>query len=99
MSSINVPQRRLIEGSISKSDEGAAKLKQMTAVMSITESAAKVKNLVDEVSAGNQEEAQGVEQISKTMLELERATQSSEASRPPRRARRRARNWRRRRNR
>jgi hypothetical protein len=45
MSSINAPQWRLIEGSISKSDEGAAKLKQMTAVMSITESAAKVKNL------------------------------------------------------
>jgi len=77
MSSINVPQRRLIEGSISKSDEGAAKLKQMTAVMSITESAAKVKNLVDEVSAGNQEQAQGVEQISKTMLELERAIERS----------------------
>ena len=31
----------------------------------------------DEVSAGNQEEAQGVEQISKTMLELERAIERS----------------------
>jgi methyl-accepting chemotaxis protein len=71
----------LIEDSISKSAQGGEKLQQVTAVMgSITESAAKVKMLVDEVNLGSQEQARGIEQISKAVSQMEQVTQGSAAN-------------------
>jgi len=71
----------LIEDSITKSNEGSAKLQQVTEVIrSITTNASRVKTLVDEVSVGSQEQAQGIEQISKAVAEMEQLTQSSAAN-------------------
>ena len=52
-------------------------------------SAQKVKTLVDEVSLGSQEQARGIEQISKALTQMDQVTQ--ERRRMPKRAPRRAR--------
>jgi methyl-accepting chemotaxis protein len=71
----------LIEDSIGKSGEGSAKLGGVAvAIQAITEAAGKVRLLVDEVESSSQEQAQGVEQISKAVLQMERVTQKSAAS-------------------
>jgi methyl-accepting chemotaxis protein len=71
----------LIEESISKSNEGSTKLQQVTKVIqAITERAAKVKTLVDEVNLGSQEQARGTEQISKAIAQMDRVTQSTAAN-------------------
>ncbi len=54
----------LIEESIAKSSEGSAKLQQVAEVIrAITDSATKVKTLVDEVNLGSQEQARGIDEI------------------------------------
>jgi methyl-accepting chemotaxis protein len=71
----------LIEESITKSNEGSHRLEQVAQVIrAITESAAKVKTLVDEVNLGSQEQARGIEQISKSIAEMDRVTQANAAS-------------------
>ncbi|HMD48825.1 MAG TPA: methyl-accepting chemotaxis protein [Bryobacteraceae bacterium] len=71
----------MIEESIAKSSEGNSKLQRVTAVIrSITESATKVKTLVDEVSLGSQEQARGIEQISKAVAQMDGVTQTTAAS-------------------
>jgi methyl-accepting chemotaxis protein/methyl-accepting chemotaxis protein-1 (serine sensor receptor) len=71
----------LIEESISKSSEGSAKLQQVTAVIqAITDSASKVKTLVDEVNLGSQEQARGIDQISKAIAQMDQVTQSTAAN-------------------
>ncbi len=71
----------LIEESIAKSNEGSRRLEHVAQVMgSITESAVKVKTLVDEVNLGSQEQARGIEQISKSISEMDRITQANAAS-------------------
>jgi methyl-accepting chemotaxis protein len=71
----------LIEESIAKSTQGGEKLQQVTSVIgSITESAAKVKMLVDEVNLGSQEQARGIEQISKAVSQMEQVTQGAAAN-------------------
>jgi methyl-accepting chemotaxis protein len=71
----------LIEESISKSNEGSGRLQQVTDVIqAITESAAKVKTLVDEVNLGSQEQARGIEQISKAIAQMDQVTQSTAAN-------------------
>jgi len=71
----------LIEESIGKSNEGSTKLQQVTAVIqAITESATKVKTLVDEVSLGSQEQARGIEQISKAIAQMDQVTQNTAAN-------------------
>src|ERR1022692_3018905 len=53
----------LIEESVTMSKGGSAKVQQVTdAIRSITGSTAKVRTLVDEVAAGSQEQARGIEQ-------------------------------------
>ena len=49
------------------------------AVRSVTESASKAKTLVDEVKLGNQEQARGIEQIAKGIVQMEQVTQSTAA--------------------
>jgi methyl-accepting chemotaxis protein/methyl-accepting chemotaxis protein-1 (serine sensor receptor) len=71
----------LIEESIGKSNEGSTRLAHVAQVIhAITESASKVKTLVDEVNLGSQEQARGIEHISKSIAEMDRVTQANAAS-------------------
>ena len=71
----------LIEESIATSKDGSGKLNQVADVIrQITESAAKVKSLVDEVSLGSQEQSRGIDQISKAIAQMSQVTQSAAAS-------------------
>ena len=71
----------LIEESIARSTGGNAKLQQVANVIrTITDSAARVKTLVDEVSLGSQEQARGIEQISKAVAQMDQVTQSTASS-------------------
>jgi methyl-accepting chemotaxis protein/methyl-accepting chemotaxis protein-1 (serine sensor receptor) len=71
----------LIEDSITTSSEGSRKIENMSSsITSITESAVRVKQLVDELHLSSQEQAQGIEQISSALTELETVTQRSAAS-------------------
>jgi methyl-accepting chemotaxis protein len=71
----------LIEDSIAKSNQGSQRLEHVAQVIhAITESAGKVKTLVDEVNLGSQEQARGIEQISKSIAEMDRVTQANAAS-------------------
>ena len=71
----------LIEESISKSNDGKTKLGLVaTAVGSITDSATKVKTLVDEVKLGSEEQARGIEQVAKAITQMEKVTQTTAAN-------------------
>jgi methyl-accepting chemotaxis protein len=64
-----------------RSKEGSQQLEHVSvAVQSITESAGKVKLLVDEVSQGSQEQARGMDQIAKAVAEMDRVTQATAAN-------------------
>jgi hypothetical protein len=68
----------LIEESIAASNEGSANLKRVSEVVhAITESAAQVKTLIDEVSLGSQEQARGIGEISKAVARMSHVTQES----------------------
>jgi len=71
----------LIEDSISKSNQGSERLREVSQVIgAITASAAKVKTLVDEVNLGSQEQARGIEEISKAVVQMNQVTQSTAGS-------------------
>jgi methyl-accepting chemotaxis protein/methyl-accepting chemotaxis protein-1 (serine sensor receptor) len=71
----------LIEESIAKSNDGKLKVDQVvTSIRAITEESAKVKMLVDEVNLGSQEQARGIEQISKAITQMEQVTQRTAAN-------------------
>jgi methyl-accepting chemotaxis protein len=71
----------LIEESIATSRDGSAKLEQVAGVIrAITESATQVKTLVDEVNMGSQEQARGIDQISKAIAQMDQVTQGTAAS-------------------
>ena len=70
----------LIEESIATAGDGNARLDQMAgAVRSMTQSAIRVKSLVDEVNLGSQEQTRGMEQISRAILQMEQVTQRTAA--------------------
>jgi methyl-accepting chemotaxis protein/methyl-accepting chemotaxis protein-1 (serine sensor receptor) len=70
----------LIEESIAKSGDGKLKVDDMvTAIRAVTEEAVKVKTLVDEVNAGSQEQAVGIDRIGKAMTQMDRVTQQTAA--------------------
>ena len=70
----------LIEESIATAGDGDAKLNQMAgAVRSVTESAVRVKALIDQVNLGSQEQTRGMEQISRAILQMEQVTQKTAA--------------------
>ncbi len=70
----------LIEGSITKSHEGKAKVDQVaSAIRDITAESTKVKTLVEEVHLGSQEQARGIEQISRAIVQMEQVTQKTAA--------------------
>jgi methyl-accepting chemotaxis protein len=69
---------QLIEESISCSQQGQTSLQQVAeAIHGITDSAIKVRVLVDEVKLSSQEQAHGVDQISKAMSQMEQVTQKA----------------------
>ncbi len=71
----------LIEDSISKSEQGGKKLGEVAgSIQGITEGAGKVKTLVDEVEASSKEQAQGIEQISKAIAQMDTVTQRTAAN-------------------
>jgi methyl-accepting chemotaxis protein len=71
----------LIEESISRTGAGTAKVQEVaTSIRSITAQASKMKELVDEINLGSQEQSRGVGQISKAIQQMERVTQSTAAS-------------------
>lgn len=70
----------LIEESIAKSGEGTARLKLVTdSIRSIAENSAQIKGLVDKVELGSQEQARGMDQISKAIAQMEKVTQGTAA--------------------
>ncbi len=71
----------LIEDSIATSRDGNARLDQMAdSVRGMTDNATRVKSLVDEVNLGSQEQARGMEQIARVVLQMEQVTQKTAAS-------------------
>jgi methyl-accepting chemotaxis protein/methyl-accepting chemotaxis protein-1 (serine sensor receptor) len=71
----------LIEDSIAKSQAGKFKVDQVaTAIRSITAESSKMKLLVDEINLGSQEQSKGIDQISRTIHEMERVTQGNAAN-------------------
>ncbi len=70
----------LIEESMTRSREGGEKLERVAgAIRSITDSASKVRTLVEEVNQGSQEQSTGTSQIAKAVSEMQRVTQESAA--------------------
>ena len=68
----------LIEDSIATSHDGNARLDQMAgAVRAMTDSAVRVKSLVDEVNQGSQEQARGMEQIARSVSQMQNVTQKT----------------------
>ncbi len=71
----------LIEESIAKSKDGKTKVDQVaSAIRTITAESAKMKTLVDEVNLGSQEQARGIEQVGKAIVQMEKVTQSTAAN-------------------
>ena len=71
----------LIEESISKSNAGKEKVDQVaTAIRDITSDSAKIKTLVDEVSLGSEEQSRGLDQIARSITQMEQVTQTAAAN-------------------
>jgi len=71
----------LIEESIATSNQGSAQLQKVADVVgSITEAATKVKLLVDEVNIGSQEQSKGIEEIARSLAEIDKVTQGNAAA-------------------
>jgi methyl-accepting chemotaxis protein/methyl-accepting chemotaxis protein-1 (serine sensor receptor) len=71
----------LIEESIDKSNDGRSKVDQVAdAIRAVTDEANQIKILVDEVNMGSQEQARGIEQVSKAMTQMEQVTQKAAAN-------------------
>jgi len=71
----------LIEESITKSNDGKAKVDQLAlALRRITEDSSKIRVLVDEVRLGSQEQFRGIEQIGKAVIQMEQVTQRAAAT-------------------
>mgnify|MGYP005852729775 CR=1 FL=1 len=67
---------RLIEESIGRTSAGNVKLKQVVEAMrAMTEKSRRMKTLVDEITQGSQEQANGMEQIAQAITQMEQVTQ------------------------
>ncbi|HEY2013251.1 MAG TPA: methyl-accepting chemotaxis protein [Bryobacteraceae bacterium] len=70
----------LIEESIVTSHDGNERLDRMAgAVRAMTQNSTRVKSLVDEVNVGSQEQTRGMEQISRSIVQMEQVTQNTAA--------------------
>jgi methyl-accepting chemotaxis protein/methyl-accepting chemotaxis protein-1 (serine sensor receptor) len=71
----------LIHRSIEKAQAGSAQVAQVSAAMAgIVASVSEVKGLVHQVSEAGQEQAQGIEQVSRAILDMEKVTQTTAAT-------------------
>ena len=71
----------LIEESIEKSNEGSRKVEQVAeAITGIIGSVSKVKGLVEEVSVASGQQAQGIDQVTRSIAEMEKVTQATAAT-------------------
>jgi methyl-accepting chemotaxis protein len=71
----------LIEESIDRSNGGRVKVDQVAvAIRGITAESSKIKELVDAINLGSVEQTRGIDQISKSITQMEQVTQSSAAS-------------------
>lgn len=71
----------LIQDSIASVRDGRARLGQVTgSIRTMTDGAARVKVLIDEVNTASHEQARGVEQIARTVAEMDGVTQTAAAS-------------------
>jgi len=71
----------LIDESIGMASEGSRRVDQVVdAIRIVTENANKVKSLIEEVSSGSREQANGIEQVAKTLTEMGQVTQRTAAS-------------------
>ena len=71
----------LIEESIVSSNEGKAKLDDVAQwVSKVVENAARISVLANEVHVGSQEQARGIDQISRSVAQMQNVTQSTAAS-------------------
>ena len=67
-----------IEDSIAKSNGGVTKLQQVAeAIRGITENTGKAKRFIDEVSLASLEEAKGVDEISKGVIQMQQSTRDT----------------------
>lgn len=71
----------LIDESVKSVGTGSARLSEVVAMFGeVATSAKSVKGLVEEVSLGSGEQAQGIDQIAKALLQMEQLTQKTAAS-------------------
>ncbi len=71
----------LIEGSVSKSDNGVAISQEVAAALEeIAEGSRKVNDLVSEISAASNEQSSGIDQVSTAVTQLDQVTQSNAAN-------------------
>ncbi|HLG57719.1 MAG TPA: methyl-accepting chemotaxis protein [Vicinamibacterales bacterium] len=71
----------LIEASIDRAKRGNVRVEQVAGSISgITESVVTVKSLVDQVSVASREQAQGIEQVSQALAQMETITQTNAAT-------------------
>ncbi len=71
----------LIEESIEKSEQGKVKVSQVAeAIRVVAEESTRIQALVGEVRKGSEEQAIGLEQVSKSILQMEQVTQSTAAT-------------------
>jgi len=71
----------LIEDAGAKAVDGNLKVQAVgTAIGAITESALRVKSLVDEISVASRQQAQGIEQVTQAIAQMEQVTQTTAAT-------------------
>ena len=71
----------LIEEAITSSNEGSQRVQQVTdAFSAITSNVTQIKGLVDEVSVASKQQALGIDQVTQTIHQMERVTQTSAAT-------------------
>ncbi len=67
----------LISQSISRAQNGTTSVERLTvSISSIADSVTKVKRLADDVSVASRQQAAGIEQVSRAVVELEKSTQA-----------------------
>jgi methyl-accepting chemotaxis protein len=67
----------LISQSITRAQSGTGSVERLTdSIASITQSVSNVKRLADDVSVASRQQAAGIEQVSKAIIELEKSTQA-----------------------
>ena len=71
----------LIEESITRSNDGAGKVEQVThAIASIVQSAARVQQIVHDVREASRQQTEGIDQVVKALEQMEQVTQNTAAT-------------------